>query len=574
MAEDERFVPQFAKGRVGNHSASLASGSLGRAFVAFAAVLVLAGGATYGLDKVALDGTPVADVAAEPSPSPEPSHSPEVQLGPDEIFLSWGPSLADWQFAQDAAAAMTVDQAAGQVIVASFSGKNSADLAALIGQYNLGGVIFMGGNIGTQSQTMDLTAAAQSAGQAGAREWPVIVSVDQEGGTVARLGPLVPDMPSFLSAGAVRYKPTVQTVYAGFGRDIAALGFNVNYAPVADVTIGLADPVIRTRSAGGDPENVAKTVVAAMDGFLDAGLVPSIKHFPGHGSVTTDSHVALPVQQATVAQLTDRDFIPFQMAIDSGAPVIMMSHVRVTAWGTGPSTLTPAAYSQLRDEMGFEGVVITDALNMQAVVGTNGPAQAAVNALNAGADLLLMPADTGAAHRGIVDAVGSGALSRERLNEAAARSIALMRWQAGIDPAVETEGDYVRTLAHAATTVVAPLCGRSLVGSKVSISGGWSSERNALADALAAYGVTQGSGGTTIRILGSPDGNATADIVVAMDGPWGLSDSNATAYVGLYGRGDSSLAGLADVLVGQSTAAGQWPVPISHMPYDACPSPR
>lgn len=555
------------------------SGGIVRSLLAAVVVAVLTGGAVFGADWYV--GDPEVVVEAAPADVPvvlvTPSPSADSNLTANDIQLAWGPSIADMTAARETAAAMTVEEAAGQVIVGVFSGRDTSAVREQILKYHLGGVIFMGGNVGSRNQTTALTAAALQAGVDDGRDWPVIVSVDQEGGTVSRLGSLTPEMPAFMAAGAAADKSVVTEVYAEFGQDITALGFNVDYAPVADVTIGLDDPVIRSRSAGQNPERVGNTVVAAMNGYLDAGLLTSIKHFPGHGSVTTDSHSALPVQDKSIASLAKSDLVPFQMAIDAGAPMIMMSHVAVKAWGSNPSTLDADAYNYLREDMGFTGVVITDALNMAAVTRRYDPDEAAVGALQAGADLLLMPENTGEAHAGIVAAVKSGKLSRARLNDAAARSIAMMRWQAAIDPELQApiDGDYVRLLSQTGATVVAPLCGKRLVGSTVSISGGWSSERNALAKALEAHGVTVVNwGGTHVRIHGTADGGSDADVVVAMDGPWGLSGARADAYIGLYGRGDSSLAALADILVGQAAPQSKWPVNVGRMPYGACPSVR
>ena len=555
------------------------SGGWIQSLLAAVAVAVLTGGAVFGADWYIGEPEVVAESAPADAPVVlvTPSPSAGTDLTANDIRLAWGPSVADMTAARETAAAMSVEQAAGQVIVAAFSGRDTGTVREQIQRYHLGGVIFLGGNVGSRNQTTALTSAALQAGVDDGRDWPVIVSVDQEGGNVARLGSLTPEMPAFMAAGATDDKSVVTAVYAEYGQDIAELGFNVDYAPVADVTIGLDDPIIRSRAAGSNPDRVGETVVAAMGGFLDAGLLTSIKHFPGHGSVTTDSHVALPLQEKSVSSLAATDLVPFQMSIDAGAPMIMMSHVAVKAWGSDPSTLDADAYSYLRDEMGFTGVVITDALNMAAVTRSHDPDEAAVAALRAGADILLMPADTGEAHAGIVAAVEDGSLSRARLNDAAARSIAMMRWQATIDPELESpiEGDYVRLLSQTGATVVAPLCGERIVSDTVSISGGWSSERNALAVALEDHGVNVvSSGGTHVRIHGTADGGSDADVVVAMDGPWGLSGADADAYIGLYGRGDSTLAALADILVGEAAPESAWPVGVGSMPYGACPSVR
>lgn len=496
-------------------------------------------------------------------------------LDPARIPLGWGPSVADWDDALATAAALDLDHVAGQVLVADYAGTSKRDIRTLVADHHLGGVILMRGAIGDADAVRGLTSAAQAGGAD--RDWPVIVSVDHEGGTVARLAGVLPGLPGFMSAGATRDKFLVRDVYGATGADMAQLGFTLNYAPVADMTIGLKDPIIRTRSAGSDSDNVTRTVIAAMDGMIDGGVVPTLKHFPGHGSVTTDSHVALPRQQQSLEELEQRDLIPFARAIDAGAPVVMMSHVALDEWGGTPATLTPEAYAYLRDELGFAGVIVTDALNMRAVADTHSPAQAAVKALQAGADVVLMPANVAQAHRGIVKAVESGALDRGRLNEAAARSILMMRWQATLSAQAEpglAHGGYGRELAVAGATVIAPLCNRPLVGDEVSLRGGTVAERKTLARALQEHGVKMGDEGTTVALLGTSHKSADADVVVALDGPWGLAKSEARAYLALYGRSNDALVALADILVGESMGNARWPVPMKGLPYNPCPSPR
>lgn len=502
-------------------------------------------------------------------PSKEPSVAPSPS--PEEVFLAWGPSEADMASARKAAQAMTLEEVAGQVIIARFSGRDATALSNLVTTYHLGGVAFGTSNVGTASLTRKMTAAAAAATVSDGRDWPLIIGTDQEGGTVARLAKIAPKLPTFLAAGAAVDKDRVRVAYSGAGASMVALGFNVDFAPVADVTIGLADPIIRSRSAGDDPLNVAATVVATMQGYLDASIVPAVKHFPGHGSVTGDSHHGVPVQGASIMELEDRDLVPFVAAIDAGAPMVMMSHIAVEDWGPLPTSVNPEAYAYLRDNLGFTGVVVTDSLGMGAVIHRGGKYGPGVAALLAGADLVLMPADTATAHGQIVAAVLDGVLTRERLDESAARVIAMMRYQASLGPLSNPEPDYAKDLTLAGATVATAECGTRLVGSRVTISGGYEAERDALAAALKARGVSIG-GGTTVRLLGSPEGSGNADVVVAMDGPWGLPGSTATAYVGLYGRGEPSLEALADILVGAEQPGGHWPVGLTGIPYPTCPT--
>jgi beta-N-acetylhexosaminidase len=210
--------------------------------------------------------------------------------------------------------------------------------------------------------------------------------------------------------------------------ELRELGFTWVFAPVADVTIGDADVTIGSRSASSDPEVAAGAVSAAVKGYVDAGLVSTTKHFPGHGAATQDSHETLPEIDVTRQELARRDLPPFRSAVRAGAPAVMMGHLGVSSLAPGvPTSLAPAAYDLLRNDLGFEGVAITDSLGMGAVLS---PGQRpAVDALAAGADLLLMPADTPHTHGVVTKAIRRGELSRERVEEAAARVVAAQLWQ-------------------------------------------------------------------------------------------------------------------------------------------------
>lgn len=513
--------------------------------------------------------SPTPSVTPAPSPSPSPSTTPSPTPAP----LAWGPTQAEADDALATAQAMSLKDVAGQVVVASYAGTSPQELTALIGDRNLGGVMLQGEATTSKKVTLALTAAAASAGQG--RDWPVMIAVDQEGGTVARLRGMIPGMPGFMAAGAMKDKVAVRLAYQNLGWYVASMGFNTNFAPDADVTMGLSDPVIRTRSAGFDPDNVAATVDAALAGYRDAGLIATVKHLPGHGSVNVDSHWGLPVQSASVAELEKRDLVPFASAVKAGAPAVMMGHIALAEWGGEPATLAPGAYDYLRKDLGFTGVAITDAMNMGAIVNHYQPGEATVLALAAGADMVLMPADTDAAITAIVAAVNSGDLLRERLDEAASRSILMMRWQAGLVPAqIEApDSGFAQEFAARAATVVTPHCGTALVTDTVTVTGGGEHERDTLVAELSDRGIGVGTAerpGTTVRLVGRIDKKVKADVVVALAGPWVLDKADATSYVALYGRSDDALAGLADVLVGDVESGSAWPVRLKNMPSASC----
>ncbi len=376
---------------------------------------------------------------------------------------AWGPSGAELATARAEVAGWDAAHLAGQVIIGRYHGTDPASAATLVRRYHLAGVCMTGGNIASAAQVRASAAAIHAAVRADGRDYPAVIGVDQEGGTTAHLGPHATELPSFMSAGAAvagattrgdgsRGEQAVAAAARATALELRGLGFTWVFAPVADVTIGPADPTIGTRSPSGDPETAATATAAAIRGFRDGALIPTAKHYPGHGSVTDDSHRALPVQAADLAALRARDLKPFVAAVRAGAPAVMMSHLAVTALDPGvPTSLSAAGYASLKQETGFEGVAVTDSLGMGAVRRGGDPS---VRALAAGADLVLMPADTAAAHAAIVAALADGTVARPRIEDAAAKVVALQRWQARRAAATPVPGDAARTAAAASQGVV------------------------------------------------------------------------------------------------------------------------
>jgi beta-N-acetylhexosaminidase len=401
------------------------------AAVAAAPALPAVSGGVPMADDVAVGVSPLqvawfAPAAAVVATPPPPAAVPATVANPR---TSWGPSLETVEAARAAVAAMSLEQLAGQVLVARYWETDPAAAGQLVTRWNLGGVILMDENIVSREQVAATAAAVQAAVLAGGRSWPGIVAVDQEGGRVERLRGLVAALPAFAAFGGAGPDAT-RSAFGGLGTELRALGITMDMAPVADVTIGPDDPTIGDRSASTDPQVVSVIALAAGHGLLDAGVIPVLKHFPGHGSVTVDSHVALPVQPAPLAVLEARDLVPFRSGVAAGLPVVMVGHLDMTQLDPGVSaSLSAATYRLLRDDLGFEGVAVTDSLAMGAVP-RPAPGQEAVAALVAGADLVLMPWDVGTAHPAIVAAVQDGRLSMERLTEAAVRVVALQMWSA------------------------------------------------------------------------------------------------------------------------------------------------
>lgn len=501
-----------------------------------------------GLQQIQTPATPKATpvgavTTASGSPTPSPSPSPDA-----------------WDLALAQARELPLEDAAGQVIMPAISAPDPDAAAALVSSRHLAGLLVMGDAVTDKAGVAALTSAIAQA-DPGRR---VIVATDEEGGTVQRLRPVLGFVSAFMAAGANGDPAQIRAYYAGLGAQMARLGFTMTMAPVADVTIGVKDPTIRTRSAGSEPDAVAHAVSAAWEGFAAGGVTPVVKHFPGHGSVTTDSHLGLPRQPETIDQLGVADLVPFSAAINDGVPAVMVGHIAVKGWGSTPTSVNPRAYAYLRDELGFTGLTITDAMNMDAITDRYTSGEAAVAALRAGADLVLMPASTDDAIAGVVSAVKGGELSRDRLDEAAARVILAAQWRpqgeagaAAAAVAPERPAEFV----EGSIVVASDRCS-ALVGDSATIAGGTAAQRKALAAALRDHGVTVGASGTVIRLVNGDRGHGEGDVVVAMGGPWGLPRSTADTYVATWGSGKEQMRALAAVLSGDVEPRGTWPVTV------------
>ncbi|CAM3930164.1 glycoside hydrolase family 3 protein [Nocardioides zeicaulis] len=396
-------------------------------------LLLVSGCASLGADggERASTSSSTSSPSASATSSPEPSASPAVD--PDTP-TSWGPTVGELEQAQELVSSWSDDRLAGQVIVGRFHGYDPEVPAQMVRDLHLAGVSITADNVTDRDQVLAMTSAITRAARSDGRPFPPVIGVDQEGGYVSHLRGIATDFPHFQSAGlavqgdARLGRRVTRAAAVATGLELRDLGFTWVFAPVADVTIGAADPTIGARSPSEDPKVASQAVGAAIKGYDDAGIVSTVKHFPGHGTATTDSHDTLPVVDSTLEEMREHDLPPFESAIKHHAPAVMMSHLDLTSIAPDvPASMAPEVYSLLRDDLGFEGVTITDSLGMGAVAGRPTPA---LQALEAGADLLLMPVDNAATHQVIVDALRSGEVSRDRVEEAAARVVALQMWQA------------------------------------------------------------------------------------------------------------------------------------------------
>jgi beta-N-acetylhexosaminidase len=320
----------------------------------------------------------------------------------------------------------TLGALADAILIPPFPGTTAPRWALNALSRGLAGVTFFGPNV--VGDTAALTATLRAAA-------PVepVIAIDEEGGDVTRLAYASGSpYPGNAALGAVDDVSLTRSVYAAIGADLARLGINTNLAPCADVLAADGGTAVGTRSFGPDPSLVARHVAAAVSGLQSSRVAACAKHFPGHGSTGDDSHHSLPTILGTLADIRTRDLPPFIAAIAAGSTAIMPGHLRVPELtGSLPASLSPAAVTGLlRGELGFSGVVISDALEMKAASAVFGIPEAAVLAVIAGVDLLCLGRDTDeemyhAVRAALADAVASGRLPGSRLEEAAARVASL-----------------------------------------------------------------------------------------------------------------------------------------------------
>ncbi|WP_335936704.1 glycoside hydrolase family 3 protein [Streptomyces sp. PTD5-9] len=302
--------------------------------------------------------------------------------------------------------------------------------AELIAEYHVGGIIYFvwAHNTRDPHQIADLSNGIQRAGLAGPTPLPLLVATDQEHGIVCRVGAPATLMPGAMALGAGGSHSDTRRAAQIAGAELAALGINQNYAPDADVNVSPANPVIGVRSFGSDPQSVAGMVAAQVKGYQGSGVASTAKHFPGHGDTGTDSHTGLPVITHDRRQWTELDAPPFRAAIAAGIDSIMTAHIVVPALDPSedPATLSrPILTGVLREELGYDGVVVTDALDMEGVRTKYGDERVPVLALKAGVDQLLNPPNLPVAWNAVLAAVRSGELDEARIDESILRILRL-----------------------------------------------------------------------------------------------------------------------------------------------------
>jgi beta-N-acetylhexosaminidase len=363
---------------------------------------------------------------------------------------------------------MTLEEKIGQMLFPAFRTEEgravteiTLQVSQALRQYHVGGVILFRENLVTADQTIRLIGDLQTV--AGI-ELPLFIGIDQEGGRVTRL-PYGTVMPGNMALGATGNPENAFLAAKAIGEELAELGFNLNFAPVLDINSNPDNPVIGLRSFGEDPDSVAAMGKAFIHGLHAAGIAAAVKHFPGHGDTSVDSHLGLPTLPYSVKQLEDRELKPFQLALSESPDMIMTAHIAlpeiesatVRSAKDGTAVYLPATLSQpvltglLRQRLGYNGIIITDALNMKSITEHFGAGEAAVRAVQAGADILLMP-DLEKSHAALVTAVQQSEIAEARIDQSVRRILAVKKKQglfAGVKRKVQPEAKKQRAALEA-----------------------------------------------------------------------------------------------------------------------------
>lgn len=333
---------------------------------------------------------------------------------------------------------MTIEQKVGQLFMVApegLTGVSSVTAAGnttreSVGRYPVGGIILFASNIIGPDQINEMTMNLQTYSQETVG-LPMFIGVDEEGGRVARVASnsnfgvtAYPNMAEIGSSGDTTKAYEVGTTIGSYLKEY---GFNLNFAPDADVLTNPENQVIGTRSFGVDPSLVADMDMQVVKGLEENGVYACLKHFPGHGATAGDTHAGYAYTDKSLEELMQSELVPFATGIENGISFIMVSHIAAPNV-TGDNT--PASVSQvmitdiLRNQMGYDGIVITDSMAMGAITSNYDSATAAVKAIQAGVDIVLMPKDLATAYQGVLSAVSDGTLSQARIDEAVSRILA------------------------------------------------------------------------------------------------------------------------------------------------------
>ncbi len=488
---------------------------------------------------------------------------------------------------------MDLDDKIGQLLVLTAQGTSAADNAAQIEAYRPGGLIYFDANLDDAEQIAAMSAGVQEIAAEQGQGVPLFLGIDQEQGLVVRL-PVGTRFPDAMAVGATRDTELAALRAATTAEELTALGINLNYAPDADVNTDPNNPVIGIRSFGSDPDLVAQMAVTEANAYSEGGVVPVVKHFPGHGDTDVDSHTGLPVIDLPRDRWEAEHLPPFRAAVDAGVDAIMTAHVLMPRLDESedpePATISPTLIGGiLRDELGYDGVVTTDALNMEGVRQRHSDGEIAVRVLEAGVDQLLMPPDPAAAVSSIREAVEQGRLTEERIDESVLRVLTLKEKRGVLETgAVDVAGAaaVLEDPAHAEAAQKVADASATLVrnqedllplgqGTSVSVRGEGAEQITA---ALTEAGMNVVDGDADVVVVGTDGARGSQEqrsmvesaraggapvVVVSQGGPYDLEAfPEVEAFLAVYSSVDVSRKAAARVIAGEVKPSGELPVDI------------
>lgn len=560
-----------------------------------------------------------------PSSSGRPASAAETSPTKTQPIPAWIPSMVRQMSLEEKVGQMfmidmygqtpTDPQAAAENLT---NGKGVRNFAEAIEKYHPGGFIYFNwnGNISNPlnpKQVQDLSNGLQQIARQQHLAIPLLLATDQEGGSVARVKEPATVFPGNMALGATRSPLLASQQARVTAQELRALGLNMDMAPVVDVNVNPKNPVIGIRSYGEDPKVVAALGAAQVFGYQRAGIAATAKHFPGHGDTDVDSHTGLPVISHDWETLQHIDLPPFRAAIASGVDAVMAAHILVPALdpsGMPASLSKPILTDLLRNQLGFRGVIVTDALDMQGAQVL--PAdRIPVAAIEAGADLLLMPPDVAGAYQAVLHAVQDGEISQDRIDQSVERILAL-KWKLGLfaNPLADPH-ELSRLGRPGSQTIATRIADRSITllknehevlplpaGTHVLVTGPRTTGCETLATSLQAMGIqtnvveTAGTPSSTeieqavdaakqaqeVVVLTSNATNNVSQqqlvqalvarspsvIVAAMDKPYDATvlPPSIAAYLATYGNQPVTVRALAQVLAGHVHPSGKLPVTI------------
>lgn len=391
-----------------------------------------------GLAGCASASVPGKDGAGSDAPASRPTGatgSIKDTTAASEGIEEHSPSVAERTLSQ-----MTLEEKVAQLFFVTPEGLTGVGTATVAGTMTkdalaripVGGIIYFGKNLQSNQQVRDLLSGTYAFAQAAGAGVPPFLGVDEEGGPlVARVANSglfdVTHFPNMAEIGATGDPEQAAYVGTTIGAYLKDIGFNVDFAPDADVLTNPQNTAIGARSFSSDGAVAASMVAAEVEAMLATGVLPCVKHFPGHGDTAGDSHTGAVYATRTREQIESVEFAPFRAAIEAGCPFVMVGHIETPNFAADglPASLSPIMMTDvLRGQLGFTGVIVSDSFAMGAITQRYTPADAAVRFFQAGGDMLLMPQNLAAAYTGVLDAVRAGMLTAERLDESVLRVLA------------------------------------------------------------------------------------------------------------------------------------------------------